>query len=51
MLMCNFVLRGIFLSTFSHEVGRILAFLESIAGGGYQIAKRENYTIVYGHTY
>ena len=33
MLMYNFVLRGIRLSTFSHDAVRILASPESIAGG------------------
>ena len=31
--MCNFVLRGILLLTFSHDAVRILASPESIAGG------------------
>ena len=33
MLMCNFVLRGICLSTFSHDVVRILVSPKSIPGG------------------
>ena len=33
MLMCNFVFRGICLSTFSHDAVRILASPESITGG------------------
>ena len=33
MPMCNFVLRGICLTTFSHDAVHILASPESIAGG------------------
>ena len=33
MLMCNFVLRSICLSTFSHDTVRILASPELITGG------------------
>ena len=33
MLMCNIILQGICLSTFSHDAVRILASPESITGG------------------
>ena len=45
MLMCNFPLRGICLSTFSYDAVRILASPESVAGGARK-CKMEEFEIV-----